>query len=338
MRTLTFVAITVALALSGCGKDDDATNAPALAVGERLIVRERVVTDLKTVSATVSTRDMGEARTRIGGLLTRLSVKEGDLVRKGQVIAMVSDQRLSLEARAYRAQAAAAEAEAVRAAADYQRVKSLYDKGIYAAARLEQAEATAAAARETARAAREQAAAAAELIAQGAVLAPADGRVLHADTPLGSVVTPGQTIAVITAGEPVLRLEVPEARGASLRPGQSVVMEPGDLPGVAAGVIDRVYPAVDDGLVRADIKVDGLKADLIGRRVRVRLAMGERPALVIPRRFVVTRYGVDFVTVLGKDGKPVDVAVQLAPGSAGGEVEVLSGLIAGDVLLGPGAP
>jgi len=66
--------------------------------------------------------------------------------------------------------------------------------------------------------------------------------------------------------------------------------------------------------------------------------MGERSALVIPRRFVATRYGVDFVTVLGKDGKPADVAVQLAPGPADGEVEVLSGLIAGDVLLGPGAP
>lgn len=331
------LAAVAALTLGACGKSPQRVEASAAtATGERLLLTERTVADLKPVAAMVTTKDMAEARARIGGTLVRLAVKEGDQVRKGQVVAVVTDARLALETRAYEAQAASAAAEATRARAELGRVQKLYDQGFYAKARLEQAEAAARAAQGQLDAVRAQAAAAAELVGQGDVLAPASGRVLRADAPAGSVVSPGQSVATITAGEPLLRLEIPEAQARALRVGDSVPILAEDLPGVGSdGVVEQIYPAVTAGRVVADIRVSGLDSGLVGQRVRVRVKVGERQALVIPRRFVATRYGVDFVRVADRDGTAAEVAVQVSPGPRPDEAEVLSGLGRGDTIVAP---
>lgn len=335
-RALSLVTLA-ALTLAACGKAPQEVDVPIIeASGERMTLAAQTVADLKPVAATVATKDMAEARARIGGTLSKLAVKEGDLVRKGQVIAVVTDQRLSFETSAYGAQVAAAAAETERARAELKRVQALHAQGFYATARLEQAEAAAGAAQGQLDAVRAQRSAAAELVGQGAVLAPTDGRVLHAETPEGSVVGPGQSVATITAGEPLLRLEIPEAQARALKVGDAVPIVAGDLPGVAAqGVIDQIYPAVSAGRVVADIRVPGLGAGLVGQRVRVRVKVGERQALVLPRRFVATRYGIDFVRVAVRNGRAADVAVQVTPGPAADQIEVLSGLAAGDVVIAP---
>lgn len=331
--------LALAAVLVGCSEKP--TSMPvveATAVGERLAVQPAMIADYKPVSATVTTRRMGEARARIGGTLVKLNVKEGDQVREGQVLALVVDQRLNLETRGYAAQVAAAQAQATNAQADYARVLTLYDKGIYAKARLDQAEAAAKAARGSLDAARAQAAASVELSSQGAILAPASGRVLKADVPAGSVVTAGQTVVTVTAGEPLLRLEMPEAQARALHVGDAVKLDPRDLPGGASiGSIVQVYPSVSGGQVTADIVAPNLSADLVGQRVRVMVKVGERPAITVPMRFVATRYGVDYVRVVDKAGHAADVAVQLAPGPDPTHVEVLSGVGGGDVIVAPRA-
>jgi len=340
MKSPLALLTAAALALTACGEGRPKIEAPvASATGERLIVRQSVVPDLKPVATTVTTRDMGEARARIGGTLTQLLVREGDQVKKGQLLAVVSDQRLKFETNAYEAQVAAAEGQAAQADADLRRIQTLYDKGIYAKARLDQTQAAAQAAKGALDAARAQRSASAELSAQGAILAPSAGRVLKADVPAGSVVAQGQTVVTVTAGEPLLRLEIPEAQARALHVGEVIPIMTEDLPGIApAGVIAQVYPSVTDGQAVADIKVPGLRADLVGQRVRVQVKVGARTAIVVPQRFVATRYGLDFVRVLGPKGVAGDVAVQIAPGPTPGQTEVLSGLNAGDVILaqGPG--
>lgn len=333
------VLLAAILSLGACNGGEPVTPpAAAVATGERLTLRERIIADMKPVAATVATVDTGEARARIGGTLVRLTVREGDLVARGQLIGLVVDQRLRLETGAYDAQVAAAAAEAARANAELGRIETLYNKGIYAKARLEAAQAAARAADGGLAAARSQRAASAEMSNQGAVLAPTAGRVLRADAPAGSVVTPGQSIATITSGAPLLRLEMPEAQARALRVGETVELVAGEMPEAApTGQITQIYPAVTGGRVVADITVQGLRADLVGRRVRVRVKVGERPALVVPARFISTRYGIDFVRVLGPDGRATEVAVQLAPRSASGDAEVLSGLRDGDVILATGA-
>jgi RND family efflux transporter MFP subunit len=340
IRRLHFQSLAAAacLALAACGGEPSSAPKPASVGGERFTVRLQQITDLKPVAATVTTKRMADARARIGGTLVRLTVKEGDLVRQGQAIGAVVDERIGLETRAYDAQVGAAQAEYARAQSDLARTQDLYDHGVYAKARLDQVAASAKAAAGALGAAKAQRAASAESGAQGAILAPADGRVLQIEVPSGSVVTPGQSIATITAGQPVIRIEVPEADARSLAVGQTVALSGDDLgPAVASASVAQVYPAVTAGRVTADLTAPGLGSQFVGQRVRVNLPIGQRPALVVPTRFVFARYGVDYARVLGKDGAPSDVPVQTTPTGQPGQVEILSGLAAGDVLVAPGA-
>ena len=332
-------ALGATLLLTACGGSEPQAQAPARppAAGQ-LTLAYATVADIKPVSATLTTRDMGEARARISGVLVALMVKEGDRVRQGQLIATVKDDRLALVTASYDAQVAAASADAARAQGDLARTCTLFNQGIYAQARMDQVEAMARAANATLAAAKAQRAASAELGAQGAVLAPASGRVLTADVPLGSVVMAGQSIARITAGPTVVRIELPEAQAEALKVGDEVRLAAEDLRGVAiSGRIAQVYPSVTAGQVVADVTAEGLPEDLIGQRVRVGISIGRRQALVIPRRFVSTRYGIDYVRLVGKDGTVSETPVQTTSAATASDVELLSGVRPGDVLAPAGA-
>ena len=329
------LAIAASLAgLAACGGDPE-TPPASPARGERMVVAETTIDAVKPASAVVASRDLAEARTRIAGTLVQLNVREGDVVRQGQVIGVVVDDRVGLQTAAFGAQVAAAEAEAERARADLGRVQTLFDRGFYAQARLDQARAAARAADAQVRAARAQRGASAETAAQGRIVAPASGRVLTADVPVGSVVGAGQSVATITAGPLVLRLELPEAQGRALRTGQAVRIEGDDLPGVTGGVIAQVYPAATAGRTTADVAVDGLASDRVGQHVVVQVPAGRRRAIVLPRRVVSTRYGIDFVRTVDRAGRVSEAPVQLGGPVAGDRVEVLSGLAVGDVVLAP---
>lgn len=319
--------------LTGCGEGKQKPPASAVSnKGPGLTVQMQTVADFKPVSAIITSRDEGLAKARISGTLVRLSVKEGDTVQRGQVLAQVRDERLIYQTEALNAQTRAVEAELARAEADLARIQTLYNSGIYAKARLDQSLAAAKAARANLAAAKAQAASGAELGRQGAILAPANGKVLHAPVPVGTVVMAGQTIVEITAGAMIVRLDLPEAQAASLKTGALVMLEPNGAPPIEGHIL-QVYPSVTDGQVRADITAPGLGADLAGQSVRALVKIGERQAITLPRAYIANRYGLDFVRVLAKDGKASDVTVQTAPTGLPGQVEILSGLVQGDRVL-----
>lgn len=278
---------------------------------------------------------MAEAKARISGTLVALSVKEGDVVRKGQVIGRVADDRLGFQTRTYDAQISAASAQAAAANADLSRTRDLYEHGVYAKARLDQVEAQAKAADGALSAARAERAASAALSGQGAIFAPAAGRVLTAPVPTGSVVAAGQSVATITAGPTVVRLAIPEVYAAALKPGDKVKLDFGRGQTATSGAIVQVYPAVQDGQVTADVSAASLPTDLVGSKVRVWVKVGERGALLLPRQYLVTRYGVDYVRVAAPGGAVSDMPVETAAGPTPDQVEIMAGLQAGDVIALP---
>ncbi len=325
----------LSLPLAGCGSESEAPKATAPA-GPRLTLRATDTTNWQDVSAEIATVDQAQVLARIPGILTSLSVREGDMVRKGQVIGHIVDSQLGYQAGAYGAQAAAAQAQAAQAQAELDRVRFLFQNGVYAKARLEQAEAAATAAHAQTRAARAQQDAVSAVAGQGAVMAPASGRVLRADIPAGAPVAPGMAIAVITAGPTILRLDMPESLADNVQPGAQVrASEIGN--GQTLGRVIRVYPAVTAGQVTADVELAGIDNRFIGRRVAAKVETGKRKALLVPTRFVTNRFGIDYVMLLAKDGSAGQVPVQIAPAAEPGTVEILSGAVAGDMLIGTGA-
>ncbi len=310
------------LPLAGCGSNEEpvqeSSKAPA---GPRLVLKESDAADWQDVSAEVATVDQAQVLARIPGILTSLSVREGDMVRKGQTIGRIVDSQLG-------PQAAAAKAQMTQAQSELKRVKFLHDNGVYADARLEQAQAAAASARA-------QYAATTAVAGQGVVVAPATGRVLRADVPAGSPVAPGMPIAVITAGATIVRLEMPESLAGKVHVGSQVRASDIGNDG-AVGRVVKVYPSVTAGTVKADVSMPGIDDKLVGRRIAAKVQTGTRKALLVPDAYVTERYGIDYVTLVGKDGAATQVPVQTAPSAQDGKVEILSGVSAGDTLVASG--
>lgn len=334
MRGILLAMAALALPLAGCSDGEQAAQAPKAPSGPRLVLSASDTVNWQDVSAEIATVDQAQVLARIPGILTTLTVREGDMVQKGQAIGRIVDSQLGYQAGAYGAQAAAAQAQAAQAQGELARVRFLYRNGVYAKARLEQAEAAAAAAQAQIRAAQAQQSAVGAVAGQGAVVAPATGRVLRADVPAGSPVAPGMAIAVITAGPTIVRLEMPESLADKVHAGSRVTaISIGS--GTGAGRVIKLYPSVTAGQVSADVDMPGIDNRLIGRRIAARVETGARKALLVPAGYVINRYGIDYVTLLAKDGAAAQVPVQVAASAEAGKVEVLSGVAAGDTLIGP---
>lgn len=327
--------MALALPLAACGGAEQTEQKPVAASGPRLVLAPSDTVGWQEVSAEIATVDQAQVLARIPGILTTLTVREGDMVSKGQPIGRIVDNQLGYQAGAFGAQAAAAQAQAAQAQAELGRVRFLYQKGVYAKARLDQAEAAAAAANAQIRAARAQQAAVGAVAGQGAVIAPTSGRVLRADVPAGSPVSPGMAIAVITAGPTIVRLEMPESLADKVHAGSRVTAT-----GLGTGRVIKLYPSITAGKITVDVDMPGIDSRLIGRRVAAKVETGTRKALLVPVAMVTNRFGIDYVTLLGKDGGTIEVPVQISASSEPGKVEILSGANPGDTLVGPstGAP
>src|SRR5579864_9037522 len=84
--------------------------APA-AAEEIFVATPAAVSDEKAVFATIESRRVVPGRTRIGGTIAALAIKEGDRVELGQVIATVGDEKFALQMKSLDAQIAGLDAQ-----------------------------------------------------------------------------------------------------------------------------------------------------------------------------------------------------------------------------------
>lgn len=307
---------------------------------ETFTVEPKPVADEKAVFATVESANIVPARARIGGTVAELSVKEGDEVKEGQVVATVGDEKLVLQLKSLDAQIAGLEAQLAQTQTDLDRAQDLFSKGTIPKARFDQAQTAFNVASNAHRARIAERSVVQQQLSEGKVLAPTAGRVLHVPVTAGSVILAGEPVAQIAEKNFVLRLRVPEHHARFLKTGDSVRVDSEGLGanGAQFGVIKLVYPQIEDGRVVADAQVKGLGDYFVGERIRVWVSGGERESMTVPAKFIVTRFGIDYARVRQGAGA-IDVPVQ-----RGREVprpdmpdalEILSGLKAGDVLVRP---
>lgn len=291
------------------------------------------VTEWKAVYGTVEARDRIPARARIGGTLVELSVAEGDEVQAGQELARIVDDKLDFQLAALGAQREALGAQLANAEADLQRGEDLLENGVTTTQRVDALRTQVDVLKGQIASLVAQADVISQQAKEGVVLAPVAGRVLDVPQTLGAVVMPGEVVAVVGGGGTFLRIAVPERHATALEAGDKIMISEGDAD--REGVLARVYPLIEGGRVVADVEIADLPDTFVGARMLVRLPVGEREALMVPVADVVTRAGLDFVGVQGAEGAALR---SIVPGSVqvvnGVEmVEVISGLVAGDVVV-----
>lgn len=304
-------------------------------------VAARPVADEKAVFATVETANVTLARARIGGTVAQLSVKEGDHVEQGQLIATVGDDKLALQMRSLDAQIQGLDAQVAQAKSDLDRAEGLFTSGTIPKTRLDEARTAFNVAANAQRARVAERSVIEQQLSEGKVFAPAAGRVLKVPVTAGAVIMSGETVASIAEQNFVLRLRVPERHARFLKNGDTVRIDGEALGGDGArfGTIVLIYPQIEDGRVVADARVSGLGDYFVGERIRVWVSGGERDSVTVPASFIVTRFGIDYARVQRGPGEAVDVPVQRGREQPRPDMkdalEILSGLKSGDVLVRP---
>ncbi len=307
------------------------------------IVKPLTVPTMKAVFGQVQSRHIQSARARIGGTIFKIVVEEGDQVAAGDVIATVIDPKLALQLDALEARIKAVSAQLENATANKKRAEELFTKGTIPKSRLDELRTQADVLTNDHDALQADRSVIAQQVKEGAVIAPAAGRVLSIPLSQGSVILPGETVATIAGGGYFLRLSLPERHAAGFTEGDEVIVgQRGLVPDQTAqssliGEIVKVYPEIKDGRVLADVDVEGLGDFFVGERTLVSIPVGSRRIIAIPPNAIVTRHGLDFVTIVQGQAR---IEVAIIPGetfatASGPRTEVLTGLNDGDTVVMP---
>ncbi len=336
------------------------------------IERRAVFRSTVTASGEIVAERYADVGSSVMGKLVSLPVREGDRVRRGQVVARVDAVPAASErdaaaalVRAAEADQAAARARAEEAARALARGEALRAQGLLPqsdfdalAAAAEAAAAQAEAAGKRAQQARAQLARARDLVGKTEIVAPLDGTVTRLPVREGEMVVvgiqnmPGTTIMTIS-DLAVLNAEVKvaEAEILNVRVGQPATVTLEALPGRAfAGEVVEVgasaLPVVGTGAAAREFKVkvrvedaharEGLRPGLSGD---AEILVGEaKDALAAPLQAVVLRgeAGQEKAGVFAVDGGTARF-VRLETGMIGGlEIEVKAGIEAGrEIVVGP---
>lgn len=313
------------------------TALPSIVHAQTITIKESVVVDYRPVIARIEAGDTATARSRLQGIVTRLNVVEGQIVRAGDLVAVVTDSTLPPKLVALGANIEGLKSRVKQAQTDIARNESLLAQGFYPPARLDEEKTSLEVLKRSLASAEAERRALSALETEGRILAPADAYVTDVSVVKGSVVTPGDVLASFATVNGVVRLALPERHAATLSQGEAVPLRlPSRSDGIRTATVIRIYPELKQGAVVADAKVEGGLTALFGERVDVLVPVGERRAIRVPRDYVLTRFGVDFVRVK-VGGRFIDAPVALAAPlvDAAGEFEILSGLKPGDQIQKP---
>jgi RND family efflux transporter MFP subunit len=307
------------------------------AQAQTLTVRESIVIDYRPVIARIEAGDTATARSRLAGVVTRLNVVEGQIVRAGDLVAIVTDNTLNPKLSALGSNIEGLKSQVKQAESDIARNEELLAKGFYARARLNEEKTSLDVLKRSLDSATSERRALSAREAEGRILAPAEAHVTDVSVVQGSVVSPGDVLAGFSTVNGVVRLALPERHAATIRQGETISLRlPSRSDEVRSATIIKIYPELKQGAVVADARVEGGLTALFGERVDVLAPVGERRAIRIPKDYVSTRFGVDFVRVeVGERFIDAPVALAAPLVDAAGQYEILSGLKAGDRIEKP---
>ncbi len=355
---LLVVFLIASAALTGCGRGSSQAaqgppsggqpgggrggrgSAPAIPVKAGPVKVQEVTYRIQAVGS-LEAEDMIQVTAELDGVLTEVKFREGDRVTKDTVIALIDPERYKLEADRAEANYRRALADGAQAAATLARREALAKEDLVSVEDLNQTRTTS----ERSSADVASAKAARDIAAQNlsrASVKPRHGGVIDkrlVDT--GTFVRTGTNLAtLVDLSRLRLRFRVSETESLKARKGQTP---------------EFTVAATGDRQFTAQIYHVGEVADPTSRQVEV-LAWVKNPGVLKPGFFAEVTLPSDskkdaivvpetaiqasdrgFVAFAIVDGKAVVRQVEIGPRTGGGEVEILSGLKAGEIIVFEGS-
>ena len=234
-------------------------------------------------TGTLHPKESAELGPKQSGVISAISVEEGDKVKKGQLLFRLESRQAQLAVEQAKAAQASAEVAERTAQIEYDRTKKLFDRGAVSEAAHEQAQARLDAAKAAVEQAKTAVSLARKSAADTAVRSPIAGVVTAKLKNVGETATmmpPTIVLVVQDTSKLELRARLPERVLADLSPGEPISVRIPALGKALSVPIERINPAVDprtrtievvamidnaDGKLRsgmlAEVSFDGAKAD-----------------------------------------------------------------------------
>ncbi|HEX2917198.1 MAG TPA: efflux RND transporter periplasmic adaptor subunit [Edaphobacter sp.] len=290
---------------------------------------------------------------QISGPIAVISKREGDRVRRGEVLVRIHAP--ALNAGVSQAQAGLTAAERQSAAADIQaklasdtltRYQQLRESHSVTPHELDQIRAQSAAAEAQQKTAAAQIAVAREALSvqranagDAVLIAPFDGVITQRLADPGAMAAPGVPILHLqSSGAADVHFTVPDTLIGSIHPGQHLDVSAGSDSSSATATVASLSPAGDVSshsfLVKASLP--GSASWQTGTIVTVTLPVAHaEPAIFIPQSALVSQGGLTAVLVLRED-RHAEVRYVTVGRTSSGKVQVLTGLVPGDRILSKG--
>ena len=353
LLALTLAATASVTTLSGCGKKDDASaestkepNAAAKAEAPRPVrvmqAGMSTISDISYLPGEVRPRYEQRYGFRVPGKIARRMVDVGQVVKAGQVLAVLDSQDVLPAINAQAAQVDVAKTDWVLQQSELKRQQELRDKGFVSGAALERQAATTAAADARVKAAQSQLANAKNGLTFQTLTADKAGVVVAVDAEAGSVVAAGQSVVrVAQLGEKELVVNVPERAVGQMKQAKGFMAQFDAIPGkIYAATLRELAPAADAASRTYAAKLSITNADdalKLGMSATVRLDLGAAQVIVVPNTALYTRDNATRVWLVDRATETVR-AVEIKLGESTNEgVTVASGLKPGDLVVTAGA-
>ena len=127
LRNRIIACSLLCVALTGCEQNEDIPTEPKLRPVVTMVVSDDQKEVYREFSGVAKAGLKSRLSSRISGIIDSLKVKIGDKLTNGQLIASLNKSDSELELQKAQASVAQAQAEAKNAAANYGRIKKLYE-------------------------------------------------------------------------------------------------------------------------------------------------------------------------------------------------------------------
>lgn len=333
MKTKIFTALAVAAALASCSTDTK-PRAEEKPVSVRTYSPVRAGADEITVSGMLSAKQTAAVSTKMMGTIEKIYVKQGDVVRQGQLLVVINATELA----AKRAQAVAmvteADAAAKDAQKDLQRYEALRKQNSVSDKELENVSLRHTSANARVQMARQGLREVSAMMAYTHLRAPFSGVVTQKMVDEGSIANPGMPLLMVEqSGELNVTASVPESYVSQVKKGDEVKVDVKATGTTVLGYVSELSPSATTTGGQYAMKVSLREQDRAALRagmyatVRIQGKPGARtaPQVLVRKSSVVTKDQLQGVYVASKDNKAVLHWVRLG-NEAGDDVIVLSGL------------
>ena len=347
LKIVLFVGVTAALAAAGLaamrGKRAELKPAAAVAVAEFLqddlyIVEPRDLERVLPLTGSLAPLTEATVKAKVAGELIAVTVREGESVQQGQVLARIDLTEVEARVAAREADVAAARAQLGWAEKNRGQQKALLEKAFISQSAFDNIQSNYDVAAARLRAAEAERVVARKSLGDAVLVAPFSGIVsLRHAQPGERVALDARVVSIVDLSRLQLEASVPPAAIGQVRIGQALNFR---VEGFGErefdGRIERINPAASAGSRSISIYAvidnrDGLLRGGMFAQGALTLSHA-RGVLAVPASAVREEIGQTFIYAI-EDGRVTKKNVKVGAADAAGRVQVLEGLAAGDRIV-----